>query len=106
MLENLKLLLGLASDDTTLDDLLNFYIDTATQDANNRFGIADVNPISTVIVRMAEYLYNTRGTRGLDKESYSGASYSYLDDYPDDLLAALAEYAKTMENGRGWLKTI
>lgn len=104
MLDQLKLLLGITSNDE--DNLLQFYLDTAIQDAANRFGITDTEAISTTLVRMAEYLYNTRGTRGLDKESYSGASYSYLDDYPDDLLAALAEYAKTMENGRGWLRTI
>jgi hypothetical protein len=105
MLDNLKLLLGLASDDT-LDDLLQFYIDIAIEDAANRFGIQDPTNISTTIVRMAEYLYNTRGTRGLEKESYSGASYDYTDDYPDDLLASLTEYAKSMDGGRGWLRTI
>lgn len=103
MLNDLKLLLGITSDDK--DDLLNLLIEMAENDAFALFGIEDYEAIESIIVRMAEYLYNTRGTSGLKSESYSGVSYTYTGKYPDDLLDALQKYADNMEGGKGWLKT-
>lgn len=105
MLEDLKLILGITSDDDK-DTLLQLYLDMAQEDAANRYGISDCTPVASTIVRMAEYLYNRQGTSGLTSEQYSGASYHYEEDYPDYLLAALKNYADSiMDGGRGWLKT-
>lgn len=106
MLEKLKLILGITSDDEDIDTLLQLYLTMAEEDAANRYGINDITPVSNTIVRMAEYLYNRQGTAGLTSEQYSAATYHYEVDYPDYLLAALKNYADSiMEGGKGWLKT-
>ena len=104
MLEDLKLILGITSDDDE-DELLELYLSMAVEDAASRYGITDVTPVQNTIVRMAEYLYNRQGTSGLTSEQYSSASYHYENDYPDYLLAALKNYADNMDGGKGWLKT-
>ncbi len=105
MLEDLKIILGITSDDEETINLLELYLTMAKEDAASRYGITDPTPVKGTIVRMAEFLYNRQGTSGLTSEQYSGASYHYEEDYPDYLLAALKNYADNMDGGKGWLKT-
>ena len=43
---------------------------------------------------MVVYNYNRIGTEGLNSESYSGTSYNYTTDYPEQILKMLKRYRK------------
>ena len=90
MLEKLKMLLGIddASKDTRLSLLLEQAEDEAIAYTNNN-NIAD-----NLIIQMAIYKYNRLGTEGLNSENYSGVSFNYMDDYPENLVKQLRRFKK------------
>ena len=92
MLDDLKILLGLSLNDESQDELLELLIKQATNEAKMITGAKETTPsLKVVIVKMALYNYNRMGTEGLKSESYSGASYSYMEGYPDDIMRLLDE---------------
>ena len=48
----------------------------------------------SVIARMAAHRLGQQGAAGLQSESFSGASESYLTDYPADLRRAMHQYRR------------
>jgi len=90
MLEQMKLLLGIgdASKDTLLSLLLEQAKDEAIAYTNNE------ELAENLIVQMAIYKYNRLGTEGLNSENYSGVSFNYMSDYPDNLVKQLRRYKK------------
>lgn len=90
MLEIMKVLLGLTGN--TKDTLLTVLLEQAKGEAiayTNNANIPD-----SIIVKMAIYKYNRLGTEGLESETYSGASYTYSTDYPEDIMRILKLNAK------------
>lgn len=90
MLEVIKVLLGLTGNDK--DTLLTVLLEQAKDEAiayTNNATVPD-----SIIIKMAIYKYNRLGTEGLESESYSGASYTYSTDYPDDIMRVLKLNAK------------
>ena len=89
MIEDIKMLLGLTSDDK--DELLELLIKLATQTAEHITGESDSTRLKSAIIKMVVFDYNRLGTEGLSAENYNGASFTYTDDYPafilDDLNA-------------------
>ena len=55
----------------------------------NYDGGEDLSRLDNIIIQMALIKYNRLGTEGLSAEGYSGASYSYENDYPEPIIAAL-----------------
>ena len=92
MLENIKLLLSISS--TEKDNLLTLLIQQATDEAKAFTHRDDVCEMESVIERMVVYNYNRLGTEGLNSESYSGTSYNYASDYPEQILKMLKGYRK------------
>lgn len=86
MLEKLKMLLGISGTDK--DDLLTLLIDQATENAVE-YTHADIASLQSVIIKMAIYDYNRLDNIGLDSEAYSGVSFNYSNDYPEDILRLL-----------------
>ena len=86
----MKLLLGIkdASKDTLCQVLIQQALDEAIAYTNNE----DV--AENLIVQMAIYKYNRLGTEGLNSENYSGVSFNYMSDYPDNLVKQLRRYKK------------
>ena len=86
----MKLLLGIgdASKDTLLSLLLEQAKDEAIAYTNNE------ELAENLIVQMAIYKYNRLGTEGLNSENYSGVSFNYMSDYPDNLVKQLRRYKK------------
>ena len=84
------MLLGIddASKDTRLSLLLEQAEDEAIAYTNNN-NIAD-----NLIIQMAIYKYNRLGTEGLNSENYSGVSFNYMDDYPENLVKQLRRFKK------------
>lgn len=88
MLTEIKLLLSITDD--SQDELLNTLIKYAVMDATAYTGKTDIETQwPSVIVKMVIYNYNRLGTEGLSSESYSSVSYTYNDDYSDEILSLL-----------------
>lgn len=49
---------------------------------------------AAVISQMVQHRYNQRGAEGLQSQSYSGMSESYMTDYPASLRRAMNRYRK------------
>ena len=92
MLENIKLLLGISS--TEKDALLLLLIQQAEDEAKDFTHREDVCELQSTIEKMVVYNYNRLGTEGLNSESYSGVSYNYTTDYPEQILKMLKRYRK------------
>lgn len=96
MLDDLKTLLGLSLDDESQDVLLELLIKQATNEAKLISTLSSVTPaLKVAIVKMALYNYNRMGSEGIKSESYSGASYSYTEGYPEEIMNLLAEIKDT-----------
>lgn len=89
MLANIKILLGLASNDTSKDALLNVLIDDATDEAVLYTHNENIEELDTTIDKMVVYNYNRLGTEGVDNEGYSGVSFGYSTDYPENIMRGL-----------------
>ena len=92
MLENIKLLLSISS--TEKDALLLLLIQQAEDEAKDFTHREDVCELQSTIEKMVVYNYNRLGTEGLNSESYSGVSYNYTTDYPEQILKMLKRYRK------------
>ena len=90
LLERIKILLGISGNDE--DALLEILISQAEDDAKAITKRDRLFGLDSVIERMVVYLYNRRGSEGLSKESYTGASYEYTEGYPQDIMDALGRY--------------
>ena len=92
MLENIKLLLNINND--SKDALLLLLIQQAEDEAKDFTHREDVCELQSTIEKMVVYNYNRLGTEGLNSESYSGVSYNYTTDYPEQILKMLKRYRK------------
>ena len=94
MLEKVKLLLGLA--DNTKDDLLTLLIEQAIEEAIVYTHNECVDELNTSIIQMVVYKYNRIGTEGVDSEGYSGVSFQYTSDYPENIMRGLRAKRKVV----------
>lgn len=92
MLEKIKLLLGITADEK--DDLLTLLIEQATEEAIAYTRNDCVDELNTAIIRMVVYNFNRLGTEGVDTENYSGVSFGYSTDYPDNIVRILKSKRK------------
>ena len=94
MLEKVKLLLGIA--DNTKDDLLTLLIEQAIEEAIVYTHNECVDELNTSIIQMVVYKYNRIGTEGVDSEGYSGVSFQYASDYPENIMRGLRAKRKVV----------
>ena len=94
MLENIKLLLGIASNEK--DKLIQLLINHAIDDAKEISGREDIYTMSSLIEKMVVFNYNRLGTEGLESESYSGVNYHYSQDYPEAILRSLKQFKRKL----------
>ena len=92
LINNIKTELGITG--TGQDGLLSLLISSEQDNAKNITHNAAATEDDTLIQRMVIWRYNTLGTEGLTSENYSGVSYGYKADYPDDIMQVLKSYKK------------
>ena len=92
MLENIKLLLGITTNDK--DNLLNLLISQVIDEVKDFTHREEVYELQSTIEKMVIYNYNRLGTEGVNSESYSGISYNYSTDYPESIMITLKRYRK------------
>lgn len=106
MLNELKLLLGIAQEDTTEDDKLRLLIATAT--ARLKLLLGGIEPpeeMEHIIREVAIIRYNRIGSEGMASHTVEGESQSYADGdfsaYADEIQAFLDAQK---ESARGKLR--
>ena len=104
MLEDLKLLLGIPEDDTTLDPKLNLILSSTTSRLKALLG--GQNPpedLEYIIIDVAVIRYNKIGSEGLSSHTVEGESLSFSDDdfagYKDDIQTYL-DSQKDVKRGK------
>lgn len=104
MLSDLKLMLGIPSDDTSLDDLLKLIISTTTARLKVLLGgIEPPESLDYIIREVSIVRYNKIGSEGIKSHSVEGESQQFsdgdFDGYTDDIQAFL-ESQKESAKGR------
>lgn len=97
MLDDIKLLLSIS--DTSKDSLLTKLLNKAQQQALDYCNTSVSNYIDglptglqDIIIELAIIRYNKLGSEGLQSESYSGISQSFIADIPADIKQQLNSY--------------
>lgn len=100
MLKKIKLLLGLTDD--SKDELLLILLDQSSEEVCNYTHQYDLDKLENVIINLAIWKYNRIGSEGLNSENYSGVSFNYLNEYPDNLKKQLQAYRRicTLDKSR------
>ena len=101
MLEKIKVLLGILSNDTSKDDILKIYIEDSTEEVKQYINSTDVpKELEGLIRDIVIIKYNRRGSEGLISENVGGMGRSYLDDIPKEIKRKLKRFRKlpTREN--------
>ena len=89
LLWKIKILLGINEADKEKDDLLETLIEMCKDFAAQYCGVEYNRRMDNTVVQMVVYRYGRLGTEGITAESYSGASFSYTDDYPAEIYKML-----------------
>lgn len=94
MLDELKALLNITSKnkDNLLLSLLNLSMTEAIEYTHND----DAQDLKPAILAMAMHKYRTLGSEGLSSESYSGVSFNYTNDYPENIIRLLKNKRKVI----------
>lgn len=104
MLNELKLMLGIAEDDTSRDDILRLLIATATARLTLLLGgIEPPESMEHIIREVAIIRYNRIGSEGMTSHAVEGESLSFgendFDGFSDEIQAFLGSQ-KESERGR------
>jgi hypothetical protein len=95
MLEQVKLLLGIANSDKTKDSLLNTIIDMCSDEAIAYCNLLEFDDkMERIIVKMAIQSYNRLGSEGVASQSFSGVNESFIEGYSLDIIKALNRFRK------------
>lgn len=82
MLEKIKLLLGLAEDDESRDDLINTLISLCKDQAIDFCNLDEyISKLDSAVISMVIERYNKIGTEGASSVSTNGINESYIEDY-------------------------
>ena len=88
MLENIRLLTN-----CTNDKLINLYIEKAKEEVLTYCNLQVYNAnLDNVVEDIVVLKINQRGTEGLQSQSYSGSSESYINGYSDSILKQLNRF--------------
>jgi len=93
MLEDLKMLLGV----TDKDNVLNYCLRKATNQViayTKQDNAYVVTLLQDTIIELAIIRYNRMSTEGLQSESYSGVSNTFINDIPEDIKKVLRSHRK------------
>ena len=95
MLKKIKIALPTSTTDTSKDDLLNLMIEDVQEFILNYCNIKELpGKAESLIRRIVVIRYNIMGSEGLQSESYSGVSQSFIDGLPKDIKQELGAIRK------------
>lgn len=86
MLKKIKISLNISTEDTSKDNLLNLMLEDVQEFILNYCNIKELpGKAESLIRRITNIRYNIMGSEGLNSESYSGVSQSFIDGLPKDI---------------------
>ena len=88
MIENIKLLLGDTAANYT-DELITLCYEMAIKEVEAYCNRTADKDLEIIAQKMAIIKLNRMNTEGLQSQSYSGVSETYVDGYPADIIAVL-----------------
>lgn len=95
MLEKIKILLGIAEEDESKDDLINLLISLCKNEAVDFCNLPEYDSkLDSAVISMVIERYNARGTEGLSSVSGSGVNEHYKDGYSSNIISALVKNRK------------
>ena len=95
MLEKIKMLLGIAEEDESKDDLINLLISLCKDEAVDFCNLPEYDSkLDSAVISMVIERYNARGTEGLTSVSGSGVNEHYKDGYSSNIISALVKNRK------------
>jgi hypothetical protein len=95
MLDQVKLLLGLSSTDTSKDDLLDTLIQMCSDEAVAYCNLLEYDEkLDRIVIKMVIQTYNRIGSEGVASQSFSGVGETFIDGYTLDIKTALNRYRK------------
>lgn len=95
MLEKIKMLLGIAEEDESKDDLINLLISLCKDEAVDFCNLPEYDSkLDSAVISMVIERYNARGTEGLTSVSSSGVNEHYKDGYSSNIISALIKNRK------------
>lgn len=95
MLEKIKILLGIAEEDESKDDLINLLISLCKDEAVDFCNLPEYDSkLDSAVISMVIERYNARGTEGLTSVSGSGVNEHYKDGYSSNIISALVKNRK------------
>ncbi|MDY3777684.1 MAG: phage head-tail connector protein [Candidatus Onthovivens sp.] len=87
MLEKIKICL---TNNTYTDNLINLFIDDTTKEVKIYCNREDIDvELESIIRKIVIIKLNRINSEGLSSQSYSGVSESFIDGYPQDIIAVL-----------------
>lgn len=87
MLEKIKICL---TNNTYTDELINLFIEDTTKEVKIYCNREDIDTeLESVIRRIVIIKLNRMNSEGLSSQAYSGVSESFIDGYPQDIIAIL-----------------
>ena len=92
MLEKLMLLLGPQAEGK--EQLLRILLDFTTEEVVNYTHNYELDKLTNVILNLAVWKFNRLGTEGVDAENYSGVSFNYTAEYPDNIKKQMQAYRR------------
>lgn len=106
MLNDLKMLLGIAADDTEIDAKLTLILSMATARLKHLLGNIDPpESLQYIITEVAVKRFNKIGSEGLSSHSHEGESLSFSDDDFKEFSGDIQAFLDAQEgNTRGRLR--
>ena len=94
MINKFKTLLGIELSDESLDDTLKLLLEMAEDEVKAYCGIDNISGLENTVLDIAVIKFNRRGSEGVASESFSGAAFAYIDDYPVHIKSVLRRHRK------------
>lgn len=95
MFDKIKLLLGLAEEDESRDDVISTLIGLCKDQAIDFCNLDEYSPkLDSAVISMVIERYNRIGTEGVSSVSTNGINESYLDSYSKPVMAKLIKNRK------------
>lgn len=100
-LENLKSLIGIATDDTTIDNRLEWILEASEQRLKNLLGGLDVpTELEYIVLEVSVIRFNRIGSEGISSHTVEGESMTFSDTDFSGYMDEIEAYLEELDSGK------